>query len=934
MIDTSVDKEGRKRGDPRWQLVKVKDPNHPKIKEKLHIKDLERIDVSETESSINATFTFLHMKPQRVYCQKSERSRFIEVLWWIIQTAKYFFQTVPATNLNRREIESLTNEWTAITQEMLDSADDGPGAMESLMAQTQRSILKMLHQDSQREEEKTKEKPTNYQVEVNISPEEAETIEAFLKSSGLGVEDIHMLEDHLTTQLTELENLNIQALFSERNIKTTENITRQIGEIMKLVDEMAKWMSFYEDSLGNMRKGVKKIERQNKKLKIQEQSHEKLQKTLSELLNVLDLKVFTSRNLKHPDFTRLQEMLDSAHQLNRTMSVQLKSLESMRAVKQKRAMHAELADRFTTDAAKYLADQFHHISSERVSKIRSSGIQGKKGDISESESHKMLKKFREMVRLLARMNRRAFEGLKDKYISNFKKVYETKLKTYFQILKKRLAAASVHVDSRMSSFPDYNPKDTGYEPRSRSRVDSSMVSHLQVRGDRDGKSRVGGTAATSFAYDAPSTGSATPQTTRSRATSERNIMGSARLGENRESKNRNLFTLALSVICPLVRAEQDFLESFFFFDAAEDGGADAKAADGQRGGAGGDEKGGGGTAPAAMPRKLSITSNSLLTTAKSYPCAKSMLEELLKGAIPGYLQTLAQKEDAKDHFGTLKMLMELQRAKEANDDIPYLAYSLTQLDTELRMMFNKFIDGEVQWIKGKKAAAKATGVLTPLLKFPSFSNKIEMVLDEDGADIQVAVLAYHKLSNALFALVKETASEDAKKHGRRVLIENFHFFWKAFDSRMPQIAALQTKVEEAHAMYMQNLKEYVEWHVQYEMPKLTQFWDKLDQKLVNNNADELQFMVPKQEVVSTMKKTLPGLKKNIENVYKRLMKHMPENHDLRHEVWRALQAYFMDRFKRFESQVTQCYHNLKKLAVTVSDAEVMFATVMMGGGLS
>ena len=135
-------------------------------------------------------------------------------------------------------------------------------------------------------------------------------------------------------------------------------------------------------------------------------------------------------------------------------------------------------------------------------------------------------------------------------------------------------------------------------------------------------------------------------------------------------------------------------------------------------------------------------------------------------------------------------------------------------------------------------------------------------------------------------------------------------------------------------MYMQNLKEYVEWHVQYEMPKLTQFWDKLDQKLVNNNADELQFMVPKQEVVSTMKKTLPGLKKNIENVYKRLMKHMPENHDLRHEVWRALQAYFMDRFKRFESQVTQCYHNLKKLAVTVSDAEVMFATVMMGGGLS
>eukprot|EP00467_Chlorarachnion_reptans_P022004 CAMPEP_0114521284 /NCGR_PEP_ID=MMETSP0109-20121206/20098_1 /TAXON_ID=29199 /ORGANISM="Chlorarachnion reptans, Strain CCCM449" /LENGTH=1093 /DNA_ID=CAMNT_0001702367 /DNA_START=105 /DNA_END=3386 /DNA_ORIENTATION=+ len=1011
MISTSEDVEGKKR-DPRWLLLKLQNTKdrgekRPQIREKKHLENLERIEMSETPTgSLKVTFTFDNQKPYTVYCLKSQRPRLIEVLWWTIHTCRYYFKSVPQSHLNRREIENLTMEWSAFLSEEWETGE-GPfhrsreketiSGLTGLMSENQRQILRMLQTDlEQREEEKkSKEQSTSYQVEVNISPNEAKTIEAFLVESKLGVEDIHLLEDYLKSQLADMENKNIQALFSEENREVTDIITSNMTEIDGLVREMASWMEKYKDDLDEMRKGVRKIEARNKKLKIQEQNHQRLQEHVERLLNLMRLDSKKQRLLRAPDFREhLNDMLAAAAALNKMMNVRFTAeIEKMKAIKEIRGTHKALAKTFTAEGAKFLSEYFHQLGHSRVAEAKlelassphtlkpsalpitpehspgllsSPGFQfngrpksrgGQKGspmprandnsaestafNLAETAAHANLLKYTNLVSLLMKMDQTQFDSLLDTYTTEFRRVYESKTRNFLARLRKMYPPKERMVDTRMALLPDYQLDQKmirgqykrGMSQTKLSDMDSRATSMAELRSDSD--HGMGGRYTSSSA--AVNSGPRSPPS---------NAFGPiAESGRRKERVPQSLFAAALDALCPMCRAEQEFLQDFFFAAAEQESSyfSDQKGGVGSgetslaniamKGSSGAisissliqDSKSGG--SPAETPLLREPSSG---TSMRFESKLKSMMERMFSMHLP-QLENIAKLQHRHDHFQTLRMLIDARRHKEGNTDVPFLAQGLTDIQAKLQIMFNSFVDGEIRWIASQKSNTKKQGVLGPLLKFPSFVDQMESLVEYTGDTPMQMTTTYSKMASGLFSLVKESAEHfQKKKFGRKVLvlIENFYYFWKVFDTRIPRIKALESKVEEAHKLYMENLKAYVCWHIEYELPKLSQFWDELDDKLSNHQQEELQFLVSKQQVMQTMKKTLPPLQRKIQAIYGRVIKHLPDsNNALRGEVLEALRGYFMERFKRFESQVIQCYPGVKELPKSSLEVKKMFQLV-------
>jgi len=994
VISVVEDTEGKKR-DPRWSLVTNAKESNPKVVEKRHIKDLERIELTETKESIRVVFLFSPHKPQTVYCQRSQRAQMLDLLWWAVQTSRYYFRNVVASNLNPREVENLTMEWTSVLQSQ-DWDDPEVRNVVALLSSTQNQILEMLSTDSKEQESKEKEHSSaNYQVEVNITSDEAKVIESLLKESGLAVEDIHLLENHLKSELAEMENKNIQALFSHENRVTTGLIVQNMFEIEKMVKEMSTWMKEYDSSLDEMRKGVSTIEARNKKLKIQEHNHQKLHTRLADLLNKLRINTKTQRDLQRPNFRNgLKQMLQAASALNQTMEVRLSAdMEKMKAVKQIRSQQKTLAKSFTAEAAKFLSDYFHQMAQKRTAEIKSSGVRSagtpinrsmrtpgtpspasttrghrqtpsslsithsttttpdkrmgsltsKRGgsilapqtEMAETKAHDNIIKYVDLVSLLAKMETNRFESLLQTYTTEFRKVYEVKIKNFMQMVRKTVPPPPQR-DTRMCALRDHSldpdvAQVTRRDKRLFSRFSDAASSPPRSRNESrlssnhhsDNDSEMAGRFASSFqagGYDGRETNS--PMASRS--------------PKKRQVDRSSGFSMALDALTPMCRQEQGFIYRFFFKGDGDS--KDAKHMDTPQKPAllskaslsptiyGESLESIDTKVRSADPQTANVSSPRSAIMLKVDQRVRTMMTDMFKQVVPA-LEGLAKQETRHDNFQTLRMLLAARAHKDENTDVTFLMQGLTRLQATLHLSFSTFINNEIRWINSQKSNTKRGGILVPLLKFPTFVNKMEGVLD-DSQDMQVKI-TYTKMAKSLFKLITDTADTN-QKLGRKmlVLLENFHYFWRVFDTRIPRIRCLDAKVDEAYKLYLTNLREYVKWHVTYELEKLSKFWDDLDDKLSNNQTEELQFLIPKQQVVSMVRKTLPYLERNVQNMMKRVEKHLPTNMALRTEVWRALQEFFLKRFKNFESQVSRCYQNAK-LPQTSSDVKKIFAQVLV-----
>ena len=362
------------------------------------------------------------------------------------------------------------------------------------------------------------------------------------------------------------------------------------------------------------------------------------------------------------------------------------------------------------------------------------------------------------------------------------------------------------------------------------------------------------------------------------------------------------FRNAISCIIPLISKEEAFLVSFFTTPSPTGGTASGPSPPGTPTSAGSAAGGAGGDRGSREDVRRMM--------AALFPHVNDHLSELSSIAFKSDPFYALEMEVAIDH---------LMAASQAS----YLQNVMMMLQSHVKMLFNRFIDEQIAQVSATTASPKKSGVLPPVLKFPSFILKCESVVRGTGSS--AAATSYQKLSFALFKWLEGVAKSD-EKYTDVCLIENFHYFHHTFTSLPQPIPALQLPVEKAAAGYGHHLQRYIAWQVEYEMKDIARFWSRLEEAQKQMGVEDIQHSrdLGKHElrVITRDRLSSKAMHKSLVEVYKRVRKHLPRNDDMVRRVWGKVGEYVVERMRWFEKSVAQSYRE-EKLAVSSAEVQDM-----------
>ena len=313
------------------------------------------------------------------------------------------------------------------------------------------------------------------------------------------------------------------------------------------------------------------------------------------------------------------------------------------------------------------------------------------------------------------------------------------------------------------------------------------------------------------------------------------------------------------------------------------------------------------------------------------PAEALSLENMLEGLFGSIQDELTKLVTSSHEIEPVNCLETLLLSEEISERFP----SLCLLDTTLlllqgtqKVLFNKFIDAQISWMRGQKVAAKRAGILGPVMKMPSFFARIQ----EAGRNTSSDRLSRHtdtvfqKICSSLYTYIEDVAVQD-EKYQSVCYLENYHYLRCAI--REIDLPSLEQQLARADEKFSESMQLYVRWSVDKELEALPQFWFRLEEELKTCEADEVRFL----DAVSTQK--LRGLysrlndkqmSKHVVGLRKRLAKHLPKNPVLIQQVWLRVMRYFLGKYAQFERTVAECYEN-EQLPLSAGEIQTIFDRV-------
>ncbi|XP_029442183.1 exocyst complex component 1-like [Rhinatrema bivittatum] len=148
-----------------------------------------------------------------------------------------------------------------------------------------------------------------------------------------------------------------------------------------------------------------------------------------------------------------------------------------------------------------------------------------------------------------------------------------------------------------------------------------------------------------------------------------------------------------------------------------------------------------------------------------------------------------------------------------------------------------------------------------------------------------------------------------KINANMVMMENFHHIY-CFLSEM-KIHCLEGKRKEAKQRYSEHLDKYVIKHLGQPLQKLNCFLDGVKACIAQGVKEEdvsFQLAYSKKELRKVIEK-YPGkeVKKALEVLYSKILKHLSLEENLLPVVWHAMEQELLHQYKQFEDMISRCY---------------------------
>uniref|UniRef100_A0A3B3Z126 Exocyst complex component 1 n=1 Tax=Poecilia mexicana TaxID=48701 RepID=A0A3B3Z126_9TELE len=687
-----------------------------------------------------------------------------------------------------------------------------------------------------------------------LSTREEQDIESMMEMCEFAVSNAEAFAEKLFKELQVLDGANIQSIMASE--KQVNILMQLLDEALAEVDTIEGKLSSYEEMLQSVKDQMDQISQSNRLIQISNTNNGKLLDEIQFLVNYMDLSKGHIRALQEGDLTSprgIEACISASEALLQCMNVALRpGHEQLAAVNQQQKLFAELRDTFARRLTNHLNNVFVHQGHDQ-----SSTLSQNTAELSlpkHSPLHRDLLRYAKLMEWLKNTHREKYEGLSRTYVDYMNRLYEREIKDFFEVAKIKMAGTSKEAKGKFGLHGS-SGKLTG---------STSSLNKLTVQGSNSRRSQ-------------------------SSSLLDMGNMSASDLDVADRTKFDKIFEQVLSELEPLCLAEQDFISKFFKLQQHQTV-----------------------LPPLAQVRLMPHKTNlSHIQMNDEKDLVRLMMNKIFQSIEPE-LNSLIALGDKIDSFHSLYMLVKMSHhvwTAENVDPASFLSTTLGNVLVTVKRNFDKCISGQIKQMEEVKISKKSkVGILPFVTRFEEFAELAETIFRnaERRGDLDKA---YVKLIRAVFMNVEKVASESQKTPRDVVMMENFHHIFSTL-SRL-KISCLDAERREAKHKYTDHLQSYVINSLGQPLEKLNHFFEGVEARVAQGVREEevsYQLAFNKQELRKVIKE-YPGkeVKKGLDNLYKKVDKHLCEEESLLQVVWHSMQDEFIRQYKHFEGLIGRCY---------------------------
>ncbi|XP_050994919.1 exocyst complex component 1 isoform X3 [Labeo rohita] len=810
------------------------------------LRDLTEVDAKDANKE-NPEFDLHFEKVYRwVASSTAEKNSFISCIWKLNQ--RYLRKKVEFVNVSPQLLEEL------------------PKAEESVPSGESQSVAGG-----------DEDALDDYQ---ELNAREEQDIEGMMEVCEYAISNAEAFAEKLSRELQVLDGANIQSIMASE--KQVNILMQLLDQALAEVDNIEGKLLSYEEMLQSVKEQMDQISQSNRLIQISNTNNGKLLDEIQFLVNYMDLSKGHIKALQEGDLSSpkgIEACINASEALSQCMNVALKpGHDKLMAVKQQQHLFSELRDTFARRLTNHLNNvfvhQFNHFSHFKMTIpqfYRSSCLSLPGHDQSSTLSqhtaeltlpkhsplHRDLLRYAKLMEWLKNTQREKYEGLSRTYVDYMTRLYEREIKDFFEVAKIKMAGTSKDGKGKFGLHGS-SGKLTG---------STSSLNKLAVTSSNSRRSQ-------------------------SSSLLDMGNMSASDLDVADRTRFDKIFEQVLSELEPLCLAEQDFISKFFKLQQNPTL-AQAETVDDADG-----------TVHSRPPseHRHSISEKDMV---------RMMMNKIFQ-SIETELNSLIALGDKIDSFNSLYMLVKMSHhvwTAENVDPASYLSTTLGNVLVTVKRNFDKCISGQIRQMEEVKISKKSkVGILPFVTGFEEFAKLAEAIFRnaERRGDLDKA---YIKLIKAVFSNVEKVANESQKTPRDVVMMENFHHIFSTLSSL--KISCLEAERKDAKLNYTDHLQSYVINSLGQPLEKLNHFFEGVVARVAQGVREEevsYQLAFNKQELRKVIKE-YPGkeVKKGLDNLYKKVDKHLCEEENLLQVVWHSMQDEFIRQYKHFEGLINRCY---------------------------
>ncbi|XP_075716041.1 exocyst complex component 1 isoform X6 [Rhinoderma darwinii] len=688
-----------------------------------------------------------------------------------------------------------------------------------------------------------------------LNPREKQDIEFMMEGCEYAISNAEAFAEKLSRELQVLDGANIQSIMASE--KQVNILMKLLDEALKEVDQIEGKLSSYEEMLQSVKEQMDHISESNHLIELSKANSETLLGEIEFLVNHMDLSKGHIKALQEADLSSsrgIEACTNAAEALLQCMSVNLQPGHAMlQAVMQQQQMFRDLREQFARRLASHLNNVFVQQGHDQTSTLSVEITLP-----NHHPFHRDLLRYSKLMEWLKTTEYARYEGLTKNYIDYIVRLYDREIRDFFEVAKNKMTG--VAKEGKKFGLHGSSGKLTG---------STSSLNKLSVQ----------------------SSGSRRSQ---SSSLLDMGNMSASDLDVADRTKFDKIFEQVLSELEPLCLAEQDFISKFFNLSQHQ---SMARTPMGEV-----DDADGG---------VLSRLPNTNITASSEKEMIRQMMTHIFR-CIEPELNNLIALGDKIDSFNSLYMLVKMSHhvwTAENVDSASFLSTTLGNVLVTVKRNFDKCITNQIKQMEDVKISKKSkVGILPFVSGFEEFAALAESIFRsaERRGDLDKA---YTKLIRAVFINVEKVANESQKTPRDVVMMENFHHIFATL-SRL-KISCLETEKREAKHQYNDHLQSYVIYSLGHPLEKLNIFFEGVKARVAQGiGYDEVSYQLAfsKQELRKVIK-DYPGkeVKKGLDNLYKKVDKHLCEEENLLQVVWHTMQDEFIRQYKHFEGLIEKCY---------------------------